>query len=729
MSNITGTSAADLLVSTSEDDLLRGLLGADVYKFSPGSGIDSVADNGDASALVADALRFSQRSIEDLVFLRSGLNLVIAANDASVTVLRQYDPANPRFHIELLFAGTGPAYTILPGFLGAQGNDLIVGTAAGETLRGNGGNDVIAANAGNDILDGGAGNDVLNGGAGRDVISGAAGIDTVTYAGAVGGVAVNLNSVSQQNTGAAGFDTLLSIENLTGSFWGDYLSGSAGNNVLNGLGGDDTLVGGAGNDVLNGGSGIDSASYAGSSTALAVNLATIRPQATGAAGTDTLVSIENIIGGSAGDVLSGNAADNVLEGRGGNDLLQGGAGNDVLDGGAGRDTATYSSMTVAINVSLLRTGPQPIAAAGQDTLISIENLTGGAGSDLLTGDAGPNILRGNYGNDTLVGGAGNDILTGGAGSDIYRYVAAAFGDDVAAGQMDIITAAAGDRIDFSSSLEDLVTIGGSTLSSLTASVEVGAAFAIGTNVRFSGGHLQIDINGDQKFIAADDFDISLSGMRRVSYDAAADQFAFDTPSQRKMIALTFDDGPDLTYTPQVLAVLNKYAVHATFFQIGNEATPASAALIRSLVASGNLVENHSFTHADLSRLADTQIYSELQRTSDALLALTNRDPMFFRPPYGEYNARVQIDGSALGMQMALWTVDTNDWAMPGIASIVNSVINGAEDGGVILMHDGGGNRAQTVAALHTIIPALQAQGYDLVTLDQLKALPVWDVPI
>lgn len=729
MANITGTSAADLLVSTSQNDALRGLSGADVYKFFPGSGSDRVADDGDVSWQVADALQFSKRSIADLVFSRNGLNLLIAADDAMVTVERQFDPAYPRFHIELLYAGTGPTYTILSGFVGTERSDLIIGTAVRENLQGNSGNDIIAADAGNDTLDGGAGNDILSGGLGDDIIRGGTGADTATYLGAASGVAVNLASTAQQNTGGAGFDTLLSIENVSGTSWSDLLTGNAGNNVLSGLGGDDTLIGGAGADVLNGGRGIDTASYASSSTALGVNLALTSPQATGAAGTDTLVSIENIIGGSAGDVLSGNAADNNLEGRGGNDVLIGGGGHDILNGGTGRDTVSYSSLTSGVNISLAHAGPQAIGATGQQTLISIENLTGGNGRDILIGDEGPNTLRGNLGNDTLIGGAGRDILTGGAGRDVYQYVAAAFGDDVAAGQIDIISAAAGDRIDFSNGVESLLSIGGSKLTSLTASVQVGAAFAIGTNIRFTGGHLQIDINSDQKFTSADDFEVVLQGIRSVHYDAAADQFAFDPASQRKLIALTFDDGPDLTYTPQVLAVLNKYAAHATFFGIGNEVTPAHAALIKSLVAAGNLVENHSYTHADLSKITDTQIYGELQRASDTLFAITDRDPMFYRPPYGEYNARVQAAGSALGMQMALWTVDTNDWMMPGVAAIVQSVLRGAEDGGVILMHDGGGARAQTVAALNTIIPTLQAQGYDLVTLDQLKSLPVWDVPI
>lgn len=723
MATINGTAGPDLLISTSADDVMSGGKGADIYEFGLGTGHDTISDNGDTSGTLIDALRFKKRAVADLAFTRAGSDLVILADGSSVSVKQQYASSAPQFRIERLTDSTGASYSIAAGLTGGTGADLVIGTAANETLRGNEGNDALFANDGNDSVDGGAGNDILSGGLGNDTLSGGSGVDTASYNGG-SAVTIQLLLTTAQNTGGGGIDILSSIENVAGSAFADWINGNSGSNVLSGGAGDDTMNGGLGNDILNGGAGTDTASYSGFSLAVTVDLTLTGAQDTGGAGRDTLISIENIIGGNKDDVLTGSVSANQLDGRAGNDLLIGGAGNDTLVGGTGSDTACYSDMQGAVQVSLLVTGGQNTGAAGSDTLSGIENITGGAGADTLTGDGGANTLRGNAGNDTLIGGAGDDVLNGGAGSDVYRYIATAFGDDVAAGQKDFVSAAAGDRIDFSSAMEGLLNIGGRSLAGLTANAAVGSQFDAGNNIRFSDGHLQIDINGDHQFTAAADFDISLGGtVSSVKFDAAADEFLLGDVSAKKKIALTFDDGPDATYTPQVLALLQKYAAHATFFQIGEDTAAADPALVNALVAAGNLVEDHTFTHADLPTLPDAALFAELQRTQSSLFAVTGRDTMFFRPPYGNFNAHVEAVGSALGMQMALWTTDTNDWAMPGVNAIVQSALTGAADNGIILMHDGGGDRSQTIAALDRIIPTLQAQGYDLVTLDQIPILP------
>jgi peptidoglycan/xylan/chitin deacetylase (PgdA/CDA1 family) len=801
MALIDGTSGADILVGNGPgtgDDTLRGFLGADIYRFSIGNGVDTVSEeNGDASQTISDRLQFDERIATRLSFVRTGTDLVITGgNGDRVTVVSQFDTANPSRRVEQLADSTGSIYALLVGLTGSGSADILVGGATNETLSGSGGNDILFGGAGNDTLNGGSGNDLLNGGVGNDSLNGGTGIDTASYADLAVAVTVSLATTSAQNTGGGGTDWLRNIENLMGGSGSDLLTGNGTSNALTGLGGNDTLSGGGGSDTLNGGAGddrldggsgtdavsyegaggsvtvslavtaaqstggagidtlvsienvigssfddtltgsaannllsggdgADTVSYANATGAVTVSLAFSGGQATGGAGTDTLVSIESLIGGALNDALTGNSAGNRLDGGYGNDTLTGGAGNDTLVGGAGNDTASYADQSGAVTVSLAASGTQATGAGGSDTLSSIENLTGGSSDDLLTGDNGLNALNGNAGNDTLIGGAGNDALGGGAGNDVYRYLATAFGSDVGPGQVDMITAAVGDSIDFTSGMEALLRIGGQSLASLTANTALGSVFAAGTNVRFAAGHLQIDVNGNLLFDAAEDFDIELSGVSGVSYDAAADTFTFGGAAPTKKIALTFDDGPDPTFTQQVLGVLDTFGVKATFFVVG-EMVQSYPDIVLSVFNAGHLVENHSFDHSDLTTLSDAAIRSQFQQTSDAIFSLTGTQPTYFRPPYGSYDARVESIATSMGLDMALWTVDTNDWQQGGVSGIVDSALGGATDGGVILMHDGGGNRSQTVDALDDIIIGLQSQGYELVTLNQIPSLPVWD---
>jgi peptidoglycan/xylan/chitin deacetylase (PgdA/CDA1 family) len=199
----------------------------------------------------------------------------------------------------------------------------------------------------------------------------------------------------------------------------------------------------------------------------------------------------------------------------------------------------------------------------------------------------------------------------------------------------------------------------------------------------------------------------------------------------KTIALTFDDGPDPTWTPQVLKVLQDYGVKATFFELG-ENIEANPDLAKAVVAAGHLVENHTFDHPHLPTLTAAQITTEIQRTSDDIFKFTGTKPEYVRPPYGEVNQKVENSIESMHLKTALWTVDTNDWQVDdGVnvteQQIINTVLSGATDNGIVLMHDAGGDRHLTVAALDNIIEGLHNQGYELVTLDQIPTLPPWDL--
>ena len=262
------------------------------------------------------------------------------------------------------------------------------------------------------------GDDTLNGGAGDDTLNGGAGTDTADYSNDSAAVTVNL-ATQTATDGSGSTDTLISIENATGSGFNDSLTGSTGANTLDGGAGNDTLIGGAGADTLNGGAGTDTADYSSDSAAVTVNLAS-NTATDGAGDTDTLSGIENVTGSGFNDTLTGDTGANTLDGGAGDDTLNGGAGADTLTGGAGTDTADYSNDSAAVTVNLA--GNTATDGAGDtDTLSSIENATGSGFNDTLTGDTGANTLDGGAGNDTLNGGAGADTLTGGTGTDTVDY--------------------------------------------------------------------------------------------------------------------------------------------------------------------------------------------------------------------------------------------------------------------------------------------------------------------
>jgi peptidoglycan/xylan/chitin deacetylase (PgdA/CDA1 family) len=179
-------------------------------------------------------------------------------------------------------------------------------------------------------------------------------------------------------------------------------------------------------------------------------------------------------------------------------------------------------------------------------------------------------------------------------------------------------------------------------------------------------------------------------------------------------ALTFDDGPDATYTPQILAVLAAAGVPATFFTVGYEGA-ARPDLLRAEAAAGDSVEDHTWDHPDLTRLSSPEVASELSSTADVIQQATGVRPSCFRPPYEATNSTVVSIAAGLGLTQTLWNVDPRDWSRPGVSSIVNNVLSNSNGRGVIiLMHDGGGDRSQTVAALPQIIAGLRSRGYQFV---------------
>jgi peptidoglycan-N-acetylglucosamine deacetylase len=178
----------------------------------------------------------------------------------------------------------------------------------------------------------------------------------------------------------------------------------------------------------------------------------------------------------------------------------------------------------------------------------------------------------------------------------------------------------------------------------------------------------------------------------------------------KVIALTIDDGPSPVYTPQVLSLLEKYHVQATFSMIGQSVTyyPSVA---RDVADAGHTIINHTWDHANLTKLRASAQRTEIARTTEAIHAATGRTPRMFRAPYGAWSKTTLAYCEQEKLLPLDWSVDPADWSRPGTSKIVNSIMKTTRTGSIILEHDGGGNRSQTVAALKVVIPRLLGEGY------------------
>ncbi|GAB5378232.1 MAG: hypothetical protein AcusKO_46940 [Acuticoccus sp.] len=338
------------------------------------------------------------------------------------------------------------------------GDDVIIGGAGDDNLFGevrfgsltnvSGGNDVMLGGDGNDELRGQTGDDYLDGGNDNDTIDGGAGNDTVSYLTAGAGVSVNL-ALSLQNTIGAGTDSLLGLENLEGSRYGDTLQGNGGDNAIDGrLGndllfsgpGNDTIDGGLGNDtldtfgetddvalggggndrfetdgggnILSGGAGRNTVSFAGTSSDAVIELNKGEARLDGGTANDILTDMQDAVGGSGDDTIKGDDIGNDIDGNGGDDSIVGNDGNDTIDGGGGADIVRGQSDEDVLNGG----GNNDTVRGGS----SSDTVSGGGGDDTVLGDGGGDIVNGDAGFDLLRGGTGSDVINGGGDDDTLR---------------------------------------------------------------------------------------------------------------------------------------------------------------------------------------------------------------------------------------------------------------------------------------------------------------------
>lgn len=183
------------------------------------------------------------------------------------------------------------------------------------------------------------------------------------------------------------------------------------------------------------------------------------------------------------------------------------------------------------------------------------------------------------------------------------------------------------------------------------------------------------------------------------------------------IALTFDDGPHPVQTPAILAILRKYEAPATFFLIGQNAS-WNPDLVKAINAEGHVIANHSWSHPQLDQIPTAKVRKELGRTCDLIEKALGVPPRYARAPYGAWHRPSLEVCAELGMEPMGWSIDTLDWKSPGSAAIRSQVLTGAAPGAIVLAHDGGGDRSQTVDALAHYLPRLIDRGYTMVPLTE-----------
>jgi peptidoglycan-N-acetylglucosamine deacetylase len=201
--------------------------------------------------------------------------------------------------------------------------------------------------------------------------------------------------------------------------------------------------------------------------------------------------------------------------------------------------------------------------------------------------------------------------------------------------------------------------------------------------------------------------------------------AYREGGDRREVAFGFDDGPAAD-TIDFVHMLERNDVRATFFMIGRQVSAEYRSTLLRELRDGDVLGDHTFTHPDLEQ--SPEVSGELSKTIDAIRGLTGYTPCVFRPPYGDYDQSVLQTAASLHLATVLWNDDPSDWALPGTAEIEQRVLAQVRPGSIVISHDGGGPRNETLAAYPSIIAALRARGYRIVTINELLGFKPIYVP-
>jgi peptidoglycan-N-acetylglucosamine deacetylase len=209
---------------------------------------------------------------------------------------------------------------------------------------------------------------------------------------------------------------------------------------------------------------------------------------------------------------------------------------------------------------------------------------------------------------------------------------------------------------------------------------------------------------------------TLQPVRLVGCSRAGIGVTREGPTGKNEVALTFDDGPS-AYTPSVLGILNRYHVHGTFFEIGEQVS-GNEEVMNEILDSGDELGDHTYHHVPDAG------YTEIASAQRRIESATGFRTCLFRPPDGIYNSATVAAATKLGMSTIVWSVDPRDWSRPGTSAIYSRVVSVTRAGSIVIMHDGGGDRSETVAALPRIIRTLKGRGLHMVTVSHLLGQPM-----
>ncbi|AKL94024.1 putative xylanase/chitin deacetylase [Clostridium aceticum] len=198
------------------------------------------------------------------------------------------------------------------------------------------------------------------------------------------------------------------------------------------------------------------------------------------------------------------------------------------------------------------------------------------------------------------------------------------------------------------------------------------------------------------------------------------EIVWNGPTDQKIVALTFDDGPHPRYTPQILELLEEHDIKATFFVLGKH-VERYPEVVKKMVAQGHEVGNHTYSHINVRETSKEKIEEEFEKTQRAIFSITGVRSQVFRPPFGFYNENTIAIAKEAGSKIILWSMhqDSKDWSNPGVYKIVQTVLSKTQNGDIILLHDYVEGESQTLEALKEILPELKDRGYKFVTISQI----------
>jgi peptidoglycan-N-acetylglucosamine deacetylase len=204
-----------------------------------------------------------------------------------------------------------------------------------------------------------------------------------------------------------------------------------------------------------------------------------------------------------------------------------------------------------------------------------------------------------------------------------------------------------------------------------------------------------------------------------AHETAQPIFKVHLQSHQKIIALTFDDGPDPYNTPKLLDVLRKGSVKATFFVLGKRANKYPT-LLKRIAREGHEIGNHGYSHRQFRKLTPRELSWEIRNTDHIIIKSVGKKPHSFRSPYGEVTSAIENVASQVGYNFIEWSIDPRDWEKGQTAQrIQRAVESHLHTGGIVLLHDGGGNRQETVKAVRALIRELKKKGYVFATITEL----------